>query len=846
MLMSSRVDEGDTVERQLRLACAELERRLYAGEDCRAETIIERIPALASDPNCTIELIYAEYVIREELGQNPSPEEFFVRFPQWRERLERQFQVHELLSGEEDLEPNRLLDLPMIPKPGDGAENYEVLEKIGQGAMGEVFKVLDRQLNRVVALKKIRPSASPSEMVRFRQEAEKMAQLEHPNIVRVYAVGELNGLPFFSMELAPGGNLSQLIGDKSQSPDLTAQYGETLARAMHYAHLQNIIHRDLKPSNVVLTAAGEPKITDFGLAKTMKEWADESAAEGEASRQGEGEKSGGAVQNTVVTETMRDTDSQISLASSPSVPRNPSLTQTGTVLGTPAYMSPEQAAGNSREIGPRTDVYALGTILYEMLTGRRPFQGRSPREILKQVQEEEPKPPRIFNRKLDAELEAVCLKCLEKKPHRRYPTADALAEDLRRWQRGERTQARPRSRLARVGRRLRQAWRHPWAIAASLLIVALTGFLGYQLLSGANPADPTPPPNDPVVYRSVKLVTNPPGARIAMVPVTDYGEFLPDGCIRSGKGEFTPLTLHGVPAGRYLVVAEVAGHGFHEVYRIVPPCHEMGKTTFDFDNSKENENGLIEIPSIKIPSSVEFAKTMAYFAGAEFIMGDHRFGRGGINTRAPHARTIASFYLDTTEVMMGDLRKYFPHSEIIQRNQIKNDNFPITMVSFQEAMAFAERVGKRLPTEAEYEFAATGGGKKRYPWGDEERNAWGDDGILRPVKDPDWDCTATEPKVYGLYSNVGEWTDSFHIQYDPAYHPTVKNYSKEYLAQLLAIRVARGAPDFIIQGIGPQQDSAFELQLGPRWREGIIRELKLPGLGFRCARSAKPRFLDGD
>jgi serine/threonine-protein kinase len=309
-------------------------------------------------------------------------------------------------------------------------------------------------------------------MVRFRQEAEKMAQLEHPNIVRVYAVGELNGLPFFSMELAPGGNLSQLIGGKSQSPKLTAQYGETLARAMHYAHLQNIIHRDLKPSNVVLTATGEPKITDFGLAKTVKEWTDESGAGGETRTQGEGEKSGGDGQYTGATETMRGAESAVSLPGSSCVPRNSSLTQTGVILGTPAYMSPEQAAGKSAEIGPRTDVYALGTILYEMLTGRAPFQGRSPLPIMKQVQEEDPRLPRSLNPKVDPELEAVCLKCLEKKPARRYDSADALAEDLRRWQRGERTRARPRRWIGRIRRMTRRPLFR--RIVAALLIVGAT------------------------------------------------------------------------------------------------------------------------------------------------------------------------------------------------------------------------------------------------------------------------------------------------------------------------------------------------------------------------------------
>jgi len=457
--MPSSVEEGDTLERQLRLACTELERRLHAGEDCRVETIIDRNPALASDPNCTIELIYTEYVIRESLGQKPSQDEFLARFPQWRDRLIRQFQIHELLSGDEELDSPVSVESPITPHPRLIADHYEVLDKIGQGAMGVVYRVLDRQLNRVVALKQIRNTASANALSRFRQEAEKMAQLEHPNIVRVYAVGDEKGLPFFSMELAPGGNLTQLIRGNAQPPDMAAQMVETLARAMYYAHKQNIIHRDLKPSNVVLTAAMEPKITDFGLAKTVKEWASESQAE---------ELGGGVGREawTVEREEMSETPHAPRLT--PHDSHNP-LTQTGMVLGTPAYMAPEQAAGRTDEIGPRTDVYALGTILYEMLTGRAPFQGTSPMDLIQQVQDQDPRPPRVFNRKLDAELEAVCLKCLEKKPSRRYPSADSLAEDLRRWQRGDRTQAQPRGRLVRAAKWVRRN-------TSRLLVTAAVGF----------------------------------------------------------------------------------------------------------------------------------------------------------------------------------------------------------------------------------------------------------------------------------------------------------------------------------------------------------------------------------
>ncbi|HEV3204947.1 MAG TPA: serine/threonine-protein kinase, partial [Gemmataceae bacterium] len=370
-----------------------------------------------------------EFVLRKEMGQEPSREEFYMRFPNLRESLERQFQIHDLM--EEGKAIDSVTGLPLF-LPGESrklGDRFEVLGPIGQGAMGVVYKVRDVQLNRIVALKIIREHAEPRDLARFREEAEKMARLEHPNIVRIYAVGEDNGLPYFSMELVEGGNLAQRLSGKPQPSDLAVQYVEILARAMHYAHQHGIVHRDLKPSNVVLTSQGEPKITDFGLAKTI----------------GEGS---GRVQ---MERPSDEGTTSLSL-------QNRVSTQTGEILGTLFYMAPEQAAGKVKQIGPQTDIHALGAILYELLTGRPPFQAASPLDILKQIQEADPKSLRAFNPNLDPQLEAVCLKCLEKRPQRRYDSADALAEDLRRWQRGEKTKVRPPRWAARVGRYIRRHW----------------------------------------------------------------------------------------------------------------------------------------------------------------------------------------------------------------------------------------------------------------------------------------------------------------------------------------------------------------------------------------------------
>ncbi|MEE8155375.1 MAG: serine/threonine-protein kinase, partial [Phycisphaerales bacterium] len=242
--------------------------------------------------------------------------------------------------------------------------DYELEREIARGGMGVVFKARQVSLNRPVALKMILASqlASHDEVQRFYVEAEAAAKLDHPGIVPIYEVGEQDGQHFFSMGLVEGGALGDLVKDGPVSPRQAAKLVQAIADAVQYAHARNIVHRDLKPANILLDNDGQPKVTDFGLAKNV-------------------EGSSG-------------------------------LTISGQILGTPSYMPPEQAAGKMHETGPLSDVYALGAILYCLLTGRPPFQGSGVLETLKQVQETEPIPPRQLNQKVDLDLETICLKCL--------------------------------------------------------------------------------------------------------------------------------------------------------------------------------------------------------------------------------------------------------------------------------------------------------------------------------------------------------------------------------------------------------------------------------------------------
>jgi tRNA A-37 threonylcarbamoyl transferase component Bud32 len=314
------------------------------------------------------------------------------------------------------------LDHAAISIPG-----YEILGELGRGGMGVVYRARQTKLDRVVALKMILHAdhAGPDELARFRTEAEAIARLNHRNIVQIFDIGEHDGKPFFSLEYCPGGSLAGRLKQEQLHPREAAALVETLALAMQAAHDAHLIHRDLKPHNVLLLADGTPKITDFGLAKKLE------IEEGK--------------------------------------------TRTGAIMGTPSYMAPEQAAGK-KQVGPPVDIYALGAILYQLLTERPPFLAKTPLDTVLKVLKDEVVPPRRINAKSPRDLETICLKCLHKEPGKRYASAAALAEDLRCFLDGKPIGAR------RTGP-IEKAWR--WSCAhptAALLLAVVAVGTGYTTL----------------------------------------------------------------------------------------------------------------------------------------------------------------------------------------------------------------------------------------------------------------------------------------------------------------------------------------------------------------------------
>jgi serine/threonine protein kinase len=305
--------------------------------------------------------------------------------------------------GTATFDPNRTTGLAPAPPEWDAparalaTAGYELLDELGRGGMGVVFRARDTRLNRTVALKMVLGRAGGAEAARFRAEA--MAAVAHPNVAKVFGAGDTGGVSYLAMELLPGGTLAARFGPNRLTPAAAAELVRKVADGVAAAHAQGIVHRDLKPANVLFDAAGEPKVTDFGLAK----------------------RAAGS-----------------------------DLTATGAIMGTPAYMAPEQAGGGAKFVGPPADVWALGAILYEALTGTRPFDGPDVRAVLARVLTADPVAPRKLAPAVPRDLERICLTCLAKKPHERYPTAAELAADLARFARGEPISVRPVGALGRA------------------------------------------------------------------------------------------------------------------------------------------------------------------------------------------------------------------------------------------------------------------------------------------------------------------------------------------------------------------------------------------------------------
>jgi outer membrane protein assembly factor BamB/tRNA A-37 threonylcarbamoyl transferase component Bud32 len=464
---------------------------------------------MSNDPSSSREQrlneVIAAYIEADEAGAAPDRTALLARHPDLAADLELFFRDHDHMrraaappTDPRDVptlgagEPTPAGFVPrMVPYFGD----YELLREVARGGMGVVYKARQVSLDRIVAVKMILAGqlASEQDVQRFRAEAQTAAGLRHPNIVAIHEVGEHEGQHYFSMDFVEGESLADRLADGPLPPLQAARYVETVARAIEYAHQRGVLHRDLKPANILLDRDDQPRVTDFGLARQAD--------------------------------------------------RDRGLTATGAVLGTPSYMPPEQASGRRDRVGPASDVYSLGAVLYELVTGRPPFRAATALDTLLQVLDAEPAPPRLLNPAVGRDLETVILKCLAKEPERRYASAAALADDLKAFQEGRPVRAR---RPGRIERAVRWARRNRSPVALGLISALLTALAIFGAFVGWGAYDEA---------RSGTITLTTPDDRYYVAEIVDEDD-------RRVLPTFTVPTEQPValPEGRYRV--RLSGLGF--------------------------------------------------------------------------------------------------------------------------------------------------------------------------------------------------------------------------------------------------------------------------------------------
>ena len=429
------------------------QQRWQAGDHVSVDDYLRQYPALASSADQLSDLILSEMLLREARGESPKFEEYLRRYPQCASQLTHRFRSElativpsaNLTTIDQSASASPVLETVQLDEAGQllaqeaafqqgvpQIPGYRIVSELGRGGMGVVYRAKQLSANRDVALKVVRndvldtlaADTRQTTLNRFQHEAHAAAKLEHENLVPVYDVGSSGSLRYYAMRFIEGTSLYDMIRHKALSNRDAARYIEPVARGLHYAHQQGVLHRDLKPHNIIIEAkTDQPRLTDFGLAKFMEE-------------------------------------------------RN-ELTHAGEVMGTPSYMSPEQARDSGR-VTPLADVYSLGAALYHILTSRPPFQAANIAETLRQVFDEDPMPPRRLNSAIDRDLETICLKCLQKEPSRRYESAQALADDLKRYLNGEPILARPAGYVERTWRWCRRNPKLAAAIGTAVTLAAIT------------------------------------------------------------------------------------------------------------------------------------------------------------------------------------------------------------------------------------------------------------------------------------------------------------------------------------------------------------------------------------
>ena len=607
--MSEQSTTSMSADERLDSICDSFELSWKHGEPLSIDTLLRAVDQ-TEQPQLFFELLALDITYRKRFSKELTSHDYLILYPQFREQVHRAALTGILSSLSHELGSESAICL----EAGAQIRQYELLEQVGRGASSDVWKAVDLKLGRIVAVKIPHSQVSTEEQqLRFIQEAHAAARLRHPNIVSVHEVGRAGGRIFLVADFINGPSLSQWQVSTQASSSFAASMCATLADSLHYAHEMGIVHRDLKPANILLDENNEPHITDFGLAKT----------------------------------------------------RDNSLVDTleGQLLGTPAYMSPEQVRSD-KSIDRRSDVFSLGIVLFELMTNVRPFDGDLV-TVFREILNDEPMQPTKIVGCIPADLEAICLKALEKDVARRYQSAKEMSDDLRRFLHGDPVSVRRANFAERSWRLIRR--RQAISLSIGCVILAVTSLGAAGLLARRN--------RNLLGLKSVSITTDPPNARLKIIsidPVTGR----PNPTSITQPNGTSPLSVDLAP-GYYLIIASLEDGRFHEVFRTVPSDTQSTPLAYNHLFWSMVDKDSIRVPTIDIPLRPQLDRmvklklnngTLLYVNGSEFT---HR---------------------DYLPLNKGVLPSFMANKPLDSPEE----------VHYEEAVSQAEASGKRLPTFDEY------------------------------------------------------------------------------------------------------------------------------------------------